>query len=121
MMKNLYTKGNNLNKKPTNKMPRPEITKSSQYLMSLDLFPVDKDVNSTTPDYDYADDYPSKSELFTSMNSLVDTSKTNETISFLHQSNIDADKSTCFESLKKQDTRTVNLSKDELMDSIEFT
>lgn len=83
----------------------------------------------------FHDDFASKSELFMSMSSYVESSKTNDTISFLHQSQMDEsnNQSLKFESLKKQDLRfkslvhrdtrseiSVNLSKDEFMDSIEY-
>lgn len=94
-----------------------------------------EDCDLTNPDLlsesnqDYLDECQSKSELFMSMNSYVDTGKTNDTISFLHQSHmndsefqIDNKKALSFEPLKTTETRMRSaMSKDEFMDSIEYT
>ena len=131
---NFSYQGNNLNKPSI--LSKNSKTKSLNAKLELkfSMDHTDCDIddhqkqNSTCPDLSesHLDDFASKSELFMSMNSYVDTSKTNDTISFLHQSQLDQsefgdNKKLSLDSLRKQDIRLrgINQSKDEFMDLID--
>ena len=115
------------------KLLNQELKSSEHEANSDNTQNVTTDLSESTS-HEYLDEMGSKSISFMSIHSY-DTSKNNDTISFLSQSNIDAElsKQKCFEAesiLLKQESRRKSfagrdqnslLAKDELMDSVEFT